>query len=180
MDQQIRVEDMFSDKPDLISKLEGLKIATNPSCIVIDLGSNLECQIRAKIDPKNNYRGCLIIIRLKTERPMAAVQQQILGQAEAQDHIEVDRNCTLIEAVEAISKHLIQKYSLKQNQLLDKFIDQEGLANQLEEENKFENTVLEDYLINHKLRSSKKSILFVNMNTISGGSQDIYRNSIIK
>ena len=63
---------------------------------------------------------------------------------------------------------------------MEKIIDQEGLVNQLEEENKFENTVIEDYLINHKLRSSKKSIMFVNMNTIAGGSEDIYRNSIIK
>lgn len=170
---------MFGSSEAITKKLKYLIDTSDPSCIVISLSPTLECHIRVKIDPMTQHKGCLIIIRIKNQKTLSAIQERQI-KMETMESIEIERDCTLFQAVEEVASALIEKYKIKQNQLLDLIKDQESLVNRLEEEHHFENTVLEDYLINHKLRTAKKSIRFVNMNTITGNNvNNIYRSTTL-
>jgi hypothetical protein len=92
--------------------LDYLTQSLDPSCIVIQLTPHLECHIRAKIDPMNQHKGCLIIIRLKTEANLTALQERQM-KMESTDTIEIDRDLSLIQAVELMAKNLTEKYHIK-------------------------------------------------------------------
>lgn len=134
----------------------------------ISLSNTLKCHLRLKIDPLGNYIGFLIILRVKHEKILSTIEAEKI-KLEKMESVEIDRNCSLRKAVTKITEALTKKFDLKQEELLELISEKEKVVSEIEGKKEFMGTVLEDYLINYRLSSPKKSIRYFNMNTIGKG-----------
>jgi len=144
----------------LKTRLKELRESTNQNCIDFQLNNQIHCYLRTKIDPLGKEIGFLIILRLKQEDNTP--KNRLKEDMDKYEIVEIARESNLKDAIQKISDHLMKKYKLKRGEFLNLISQKEKYVEQLEEQNQFKNTILEEYLLSHKLRSNKKSILFVN------------------
>lgn len=165
LDKNLNYEALFGKCEVIKKNLDILINNEDLSCLDISLSNTLKCHLRLKIDPLGNYIGFLIILRVKHEKILSSIEAQKI-KLEKMESVEIDRNYTLKEAVAKITEALTKKYNLSQEELLELINEREKVVNEIEENKDFKGTVLEEYLINYRLSSPKKSIRYFNMNTI--------------